>query len=189
MKNLKSFKSLFDLRQALPTEQACIKHYEQLRWPNGVISPFDPTSKVYYYRNRKYRCKNTGRNFNVKTGTIFENSKIPLQKWLFVIWLDTSHKKGISSCQLARDVGVTQKTAWFMLQRMREGFYCENQYILDGEVELDETFVGGKNKNRHKDKKVKNSRGRSFKDKTPVFGMLERKGKVVSSKQSSEEHF
>ena len=95
------------------------------------------------------------------------------------IWLDSSHKKGISSCQLARDISVTQKTAWFMLQRIRECFYCENNHQLDGEVELDESFVGGKNKNRHANKKVKNSQGRSFKDKTPVLGMLKRGGKVV----------
>ena len=177
--NLQSFSSLFDLLQAFPTEQSCIEHYEKLRWPNGVVSPYDPTSKVYNYGNGKYRCKNTGLNFNVKTGTLFQDSKVPLRKWFVAIWLDASHKKGISSCQLARDIAVTQKTAWFMLQRIRECFYCENNHQLDGEVELDESFVGGKNKNRHANKRVKNSQGCSFKDKTPVLGMLERGGKVV----------
>lgn len=177
--NLKSFNSLFELQQALPTAQACTAYYTRLRWPHGVVSPFDPASKVYHYRNGKYRCRNTGRNFSLTTGTMFECSKIPLQKWFFAIWLATAHKKGISSCQLAKDIRVTQKTAWFMLQRMRECFSCENHHILNGEVELDETFVGGKNKNRHRNKKVKNSQGRSFKDKTPVLGMLERGGKLV----------
>lgn len=177
--NLQSFSSLFDLLQAFPTEQSCIEHYEKLRWPNGVISPYDPSSKVYNYGNGKYRCKNTGWNFNVKTGTLFQDSKIPLKKWFVAIWLDTSHKKGISSCQLGRDIGVTQKTAWFMLQRIRECFFCENNHQLEGDVELDETYVGGKNKNRHFDKKVKNSQGRSCKDKTPVLGMIQRGGKVV----------
>lgn len=177
--NLQSFSSLFDLLQAFPTEQSCIEHYEKLRWPNGVVSPYDPTSKVYNYGGGKYRCKNTGLNFNVKTGTLFQDSKVSLKKWFVAIWLDASHKKGISSCQLARDISVTQKTAWFMLQRIRECFYCENNHQLEGDVELDESFVGGKNKNRHANKKVKNSQGRSFKDKTPVLGMLERGGKVV----------
>lgn len=177
--NLKSFSSLFDLLQAFPTEQSCIEHYEKLRWPNGVVSPYDPSSKVYNYGNGKYRCKNTGWNFNVKTGTLFQDSKVPLQKWFVAIWLDASHKKGISSCQLSRDIGVTQKTAWFMNQRIRECFFCENNHQLEGDVELDETFVGGKNHNRHANKKVKKCQGRSFKDKVPVMGMLQRGGKVV----------
>lgn len=74
-------------------------------------------------------------NFNVKTGTLFQDSKVPLRKWFLTIWLDAYHKKGISSCQLARDIAVTQKTAWFMLQRIRECSYCENNHQLDGEVD------------------------------------------------------
>jgi hypothetical protein len=101
------------------------------------------------------------------------------------IWLVTSHKKGISSLQLSRDIDVTQKTAWFMLQRIRKCFGCENDGELNNEVEIDETFVGGKNKNRHADKKVENSQGRSVKDKTAVLGMVERKGKVVARKIES----
>jgi transposase-like protein len=190
MKKLKSPKSLIDLLKVFPTEKSCLLYYERYRWSNGVVSPFDPASKVYHYHNGTYRCKNTGKNFNVKTGTIFENTKMPLQKWFMAIWSDSTNKKGISSCQLARDIGVTQKTAWFMLQRIRESFDCENHHLLDGIVELDETFIGGKNKNRHYDKKVKNSQGRSFKDKTPVFGMLERKGKVVCKvvKSTAQKH-
>jgi transposase-like protein len=124
-----------------------------------------------------YRCKNTGKNFNARIGTLFECSKIPLRKWFIAIYLITSHKKGISSIQLSKDIKVTQKTAWFLNQRIRECFINEEK--LSGEVALDETFVGGKNKNRHWDKKVKNSQGRSFKDKVPVLGMLQRNGKVV----------
>jgi transposase-like protein len=178
---LKSFNSLVELSLTFSTEQSCIAYYKQHRWPNGVVSPFDPTSKVYTYRNGTYRCKNTGKNFTVKTGSIFESSKIPFRKWFFAIWLDSSHKKGISSCQLAKDIGVTQKTAWFMLHKIRTSYQFENQHKLGGKgkkVELDETFIGGKNKNRHYDKKVKNSQGRSFKDKTPILGMLERGGKL-----------
>lgn len=91
-----------------------------------------------------------------------------------------SHKRGVSSCQLARDLGITQKTAWNMLHKIRQYMTKENNHVLSGEVEIDETFVGGKNKNRHKDKKVEKCQGRSFKDKVPVFGILERNGKVIA---------
>lgn len=105
------------------------------------------------------------------------------------IWLVLSHKKGISSIQLSKDIGVTQKTAWFMLHRIRKALGIDNYKSddnnedngkLDGTVEVDETFIGGKNKNRLADKKVKACQGRSFKDKVPVFGMLQRGGKVIS---------
>lgn len=177
--NLANFNTIFEFFQAFPNEDTCIKYYESIRWSNGIISPFDPTSKVYNRGDGKYRCKNTGKNFNVKTNSLFEGTKLPLQKWFMAIWLVTTHKKGISSLHLASEIGVTQKTSWFVLQRIRECFFCENNSTLDNQVELDETFVGGKNKNRHFSKKVKNSQGRSFKDKTPVMGMLERGGKLV----------
>ena len=177
--NIGNFNSLFEFFQAFPNEQICINHLEKLRWHDGVVSPFDSSSIVYNRGDGMYRCKNTGKNFNVRTGTIFHGSKLPLQKWFLAIWLVTTHKKGITSIQLAKDLGVTQKTSWFVLHRIRECFFCENNAKLSNNVELDETFVGGKNKNRHYDKKVKNSQGRSFKDKTPVLGMLERGGKLV----------
>ena len=126
-----------------------------------------------------YRCKNTGKNFNVRIGTIFEGSKVSLQKWFVAIYLITTEPKGISSICLANHLHVTQKTAWYMSQRIREAFNIALEEKLDGEVELDETFVGDKNKNRHKNKRVKNSQGRSFKDKVPVMGMLQRGGKLV----------
>ena len=174
-------KSLLDLLQKFPNEEACINHLETLYSVNGELnSPFSPGSKVYKLKNHWYRCKDTGKNFNVKTKTIFENTKIPLRTWFVAIWFASSHKKGISSYQLARDIQVTQKTAWFMLHRIREAFKEANGIKLTGTIEIDETFVGGKNKNRHRDKKVKNSQGRSFKDKTPVIGMLERGGNLVA---------
>ena len=175
----KEFNSLIGLIKTFPTEQSCIDHLTKLRWNGYVVSPFDPTSKVYKCKGNKYRCKNTGKYFNVRTNTLFDNTKVELVKWFMAIWLVSGHKKGISSIQLSRDIGVTQKTAWFMLQRIRKCFGCENNHQLDGDVELDETFVGGKNKNRHADKKVPKCQGRSFKDKTPVLGMLERGGMAV----------
>ena len=176
------FNSIIELMQAFPNEQSCIDHLEALRWNGYVISPFDPLSKVYKCKNNRYRCANTRKYFNVKTGTLFDNTKVPLQKWFLAIWLITCHKKGVSSLQLARDIDVTQKTAWFMLQRIRKCFGIENDNHLDNDVEIDETYIGGKNKNRHSDKKVEQSQGRSVKDKIPVVGMIERKGKLNARK-------
>ena len=163
-----------------PTEQSCIEYYEQIRWNGKVVSPFDETAKVYKCKNGKYRCANTGKYFDVKTGSIFAHTKLPLRYWFYAMFLFLSHKRGVSSCQLARDLGVTQKTAWNMLHKIREYMDCENEHQLSAEVEIDETFVGGKNKNRHKDKKVEKCQGRSFKDKVPVFGMYQRGGNIVA---------
>lgn len=175
----KDFNTVVELLETFPDEQTCIDHLEQLRWNGKVVSPFDEKSRVYKCKNNRYRCKATGKYFNVKKGTLFDNSKISLRKWFVAIYLVTSHKKGISSVQLAKDVGVTQKTSWFMLQRIRTCFGIKNEKQMSGTVEADETFVGGKNKNRHADKKVQYSQGRSFKDKTPVLGLLERESKQV----------
>lgn len=171
---IKGFSELF------PDEESCIVYLEQLRWGDKVVSPFDPESTVYKCKNHKYKCRNTGRYFNVKTGTFLEGTKLPLSMWLYAILVVTSKKRGISSCQLAYDLGVTQKTAWRMLTLIRETMSCQNNSILSSEVEIDETFVGGKNKNRHRDKKVKACQGRSFKDKVPVFGMYQRNGSLVA---------
>jgi len=172
------FNSIIELLKAFPDEQSCIEHLEELRWNGHVVSPFDATSKVYKCKGNKYKCKNTNKYFNVKTDTLFDNTKVELQKWFLAIWLVTSHKKGISSMQLSRDLDVTQKTAWFMLHRIRRCFGIENNNDLDNDVEVDETYVGGKNKNRHRNKKVEGAQGRSAKDKTPVVGMVERGGKL-----------
>ena len=172
------FNSILELINTFPDEETCILHLENLRWNGHVVSPFDAYSKVYKCANNRYRCKETGKYFNVKTSTLFDNTKVKLQKWFIAIWLVTSHKKGISSLQLARDIRVTQKTAWFMLQRIRACFDIDSDEKLDNTVEIDKTYVDGKNKNRHTVKKVPHSQGRSTKDKTAVIGMVERGGKV-----------
>ncbi len=175
----KQFTSFLELIHAFPDQQSCIEYLEELKWKSGVVSPFDKTSKVYKCK-RGYRCKNTGKNFNVMTRTIFENTKLPLQKWFMAIWLLTNHKKGITSPALACDIGVSQPTAWFLMHRIRKCFEIYNKGKLEGEVEVDETYVGGKNKNRAFHKKSKNAGGRNYTDKVPVFGMLERGGWLIA---------
>lgn len=179
---LPDFKSIFDLLKAFPDEQSCINHLENLRWAGNVVSPFDETSKVYKCAGNKYKCKNTGKYFNVRTNTVFDNTKIPLQKWFLALYVFSSHKKGISSHQLAKDITVTQKSAWFLLHRLRYAFDHPNfQATLGNVVEIDETFVGGEAKNKHESKKNKNEHGGTKHDKQPVLGMIERDGNVVAT--------
>ena len=117
--NFGAFESLYDFYTAFPNEETCIAYLEKVLWPNGVVSPYDSTSKVYKRGDGYYRCKNTGKNFNVRIGTIFENTKIPLRKWFLAMYFVANHKKGISATQLSSDIGVTLKTAWFLLQKVR----------------------------------------------------------------------
>ncbi|MDC2244960.1 IS1595 family transposase [Bacteroides thetaiotaomicron] len=180
MKERRKRKSIVDFKSSFPDEESAIKFYERIRWYNGVISPFDPTSKVYKCKNGRYKCKNTGKYFTYRTGTYFANSKLGMRDWLYAIIMLANHKKGISSYQLANDLDIPQKTAWYMIHRIRASMAKENNHKLSGEVEIDESFVSGKNKNRHKDKKVEKCQGRSYKDKVSVFGILERGGKMFA---------
>ena len=151
----------------------------QCRWNDNVVSPYDATSKVYKCKNNQYKCKNTNKFFNVKTGTLFESSNIDLTKWFEAIYYMTSNKKGFAALKLKKDINVTFKTAWFMLQRIRNCFNI-NMEQLEGIVEVDETYIGGKSRNRHKNKYEKGTQGRSTKHKTAVFGAVERGGNVIA---------
>lgn len=115
------FKSIFDFIKTVPDEASCVQYLEEIRWAGNVVSPFDPTSKIYKCKNG-YKCKNTGKYFNVKVGTIFEDTKIPLTKWFMALYIFATRKKSISSYELARTISITQKSAWFMLHRLRYMF-------------------------------------------------------------------
>ena len=113
------FLSREEVIATFPNEQSCIKHLENLRWKDQVISPFDKNSKVYACKDFKFRCRNSGKYFNVRTNTIFHNSRIPLQKWFIAVWILANGKRNITSVALGNECDITQKTAWFMLQRIK----------------------------------------------------------------------
>ena len=116
------YNSLLEVLETFPDETACVQHLEQLRWPSGIICPLcGESGKIHRYKTRLiYKCGDCEKQFSVRKGTIFEESRLPLGKWFVAAWLITSNRKGIPSTQLAREIGVTQKTAWFMLHRLRE---------------------------------------------------------------------
>jgi transposase-like protein len=150
----------------------------QLRWPDGKVKcPYCGSEKVTYLaKNRVWKCY-TGHDrpkFSLKTGTVFEDSPIALEKWLPALWLVVNCKNGISSCELARDLGITQKSAWFMAHRLRYALKSGGFNVMSGECEVDETFIGGKARNMHMDVKKRRITGSGPKDKTAVFGVLQR---------------
>ncbi|HEV3152759.1 MAG TPA: IS1595 family transposase [Candidatus Baltobacteraceae bacterium] len=153
-----------------------------IRWPNGVACPLDCGSVrvAYMPKRRRWYCNDCKGQFTAKVGTVFEDSPIGFDKWLPAIWLVASNRNGISSCELARALKVTQKTAWYMLHRIRLAMRDKTWEKLGGDVEIDETFVGGKLRNRKRthQRKVSGLRGGGNYGKTPVMGMLERKGRV-----------
>lgn len=174
MKNTK-FNNLLDIVKMFPTEKDCREYLVQLRWGGKpVCQKCGHDEKIYKINDGKtYKCSKCRQQFTVRLGSIFEDSPIPLQKWFMAIYLVTAHKKGISSCQLAKDITVTQDTAWFMLHRIRYAIKTKSfNRPLNGVIQVDETYVGGRNENRHLNKKKKKTAGRSANDKTPVFGLL-----------------
>jgi transposase-like protein len=174
----KSTISTFELFALIPDAETARLYLESRLWPEGATCPTcSGRDRITVRKGGFYRCNKCKLDFTVRTGTIFERSHVPLHKWVYAMYLMVTARKGISSLQLAKEIGVTQKSAWFMLQRLREA--CAGKMDkLYGLVEVDETFVGGKESNKHESKKLKMGRGSV--GKTPVVGLRERGGRTLA---------
>ena len=181
--NFTKFNSLIQIADYFNTEDKCKQAIAQERWGDGeAVCPYCGCTHTYMTAEGRYICKECASHFSVTVGTIFENTKVSLRKWFLAMYLVSSHKKGVSSHQLARDIKVTQKTAWFMLHKIRGLYGQSDETVLGGTVEMDEMYLGGRETNKHQDKHVEGTQGRSTKTKTPIFGMQQRNGNVVAMK-------
>jgi transposase-like protein len=159
----------------------CLDYVVARRWPNGVTCPTCGSEKVTFLENQsRWQCKNKHpkRQFSCKIGTIFEDSPLGLDRWLVAMWLLVNCKNGISSYEIGRDLGISQKSAWHMLHRIRLAVQSGSFAKLDGEIEVDETFIGGKARNMHKGKRADKIAGRGPEGKAIVAAVLERGGKI-----------
>lgn len=160
----------------------CLRYMVESRWPDGVTCPTCGSQEVSFLSTRRiWKCKNqhAKQQFSVKVGTIFEDSPIPLDKWLAAMWMIANSKNGVSSYEMHRALGVTQKTAWFMLHRIRLAMQSDDESKMDGPVEVDETYVGGIVRFMHKNRRVVKFGDKVVSGtigKTAVFGLLERHG-------------
>ena len=172
------FKTLAEFMDYFCDEATCLKHYTGIRFANGEYCPHCGHTEIYTFKDgKRYRCAKCKQDFTIKTGTVFGESKLPLRKWFIAIYLLSTTSKGMSSVQVAKHVGVTQKTAWFMAHRIREA-HQQNKGQLFGRIEADETFIGGLSKNMHAKQRKAVIRGTGGKGKTAVFGMKTRTGEV-----------
>ena len=175
MIDFKKFNSVISLMSYFDSDDKCKQAIIESRWSDGdVACPYCGGHHCVTRKDGKFRCKHCGKNFSCLVGTIFENTKLPLIKWFLAMYFISSHKKGISSYQLATNIEVTQTTAWYMLQKVRLLYPQSDADAFEGTVECDEVYIGGKEKWKHKSMRTPKTQGRSTKTKTPVFGMMER---------------
>lgn len=181
---LEHFNSIIALAHHFNSEKRCRDFITEQRWHKVVVCPFCGSIHVYTCSNgdNQFKCGDCHKRFSCLVGTIFQNTKLPLQKWFMAMYLISSHKKGISSHQLGRDLHITQKSAWYILHKVRTLFGQYDTPALQGEIELDEMYLGGRETNKHESKKTEGTQGRSTKTKTPIFGMVQRDGKACAMK-------
>jgi len=166
-------------------ESNCIAYLAHKRWPNGVTCPTCGSKDVIFLVNqRRWKCKGKHERpqFSVKVGTVMEDSPIALKSWLLAMWQVVNCKNGVSSYEIHRALGITQKSAWFLDHRIRWALGLNPGNKLSGQVEADETFIGGKARNMHKDRRERTITGTGGKDKTAVMGILQRGSKITGSK-------
>jgi transposase-like protein len=175
----KSTISTFELFQRFPDQETARVYIEGRLWPNGPRCPVCGLGeRVTERKGGFYRCNQCKEDFTVRTGTIFERSHVPLHKWVYAMYLLVTARKGISSLQLSKEIGITQKSAWFVLHRLREACGPDLQK-LRGIIEIDETFIGGIEANKHEHKKL--NAGRGTIGKAAVLGMRERAGRTIAT--------